>query len=162
MHGVFGVGCTIRELALDAIRLEDDRGFFATESQPYVAARLRASTAWDGPALWQLLPEPTRQTIVELLAPEGSSLTLSRGRLAALLGPLGILHGDRVVPTILRDLDRLLALAPTIERAWDVDPRGVGTGCAASLSTTSPAPPPPVVPATPRRSPPALARRATR
>ena len=159
MHGIFGVGCEIRTLGLESFDLRDEKNFFAS-GDVHVAERLKADSRWDAPALWHLLPDITRRAIIQLLDPESSSLSLRKGDVSALLGPLGLLRRPEAVPTILRDLDRLLAIAPVLEQCWDVDPRTVGASPGGGRPPGRPAPPPPPPPAVEPRDPAVIAARA--
>jgi hypothetical protein len=117
MHGIFGLACEIGAIGLESFELRDDRNFFAVGGV-YVSERLKADSMWDAPALWQLLPDLTRRAIIQLLDPESSALSLRQGEVSALLGPLGLLRQPDATPTILRDLDRLLAIVPVLEQYW--------------------------------------------
>lgn len=148
MHGIHGVGCVVRNLPLRKFNLWGESSVFTTPYQPYVTKRLKADTMWDAGAFWQLLPEATRSAIEEMLAPEASSLALWEDSFSMLLGPVGLLRSAEALATILRNLDRLLELAPIIEACWDVDPEKVGGGMGAGrpvISEEPPKPPPPPV-----------------
>ena len=155
MHGIYGIGCAIRELGVGSVSLRDDRSIFATSRQPVVAGRLKAETRWDAAALWRRLPDITRHVIATMLAGEGSSLWLRSGELGALIGASGVLRTDGVVDRIVQDLDRLLVIAQVMEDVWDIDPAQVGIG--QHVLPPEPAPPPP--PVAPRDAA-AIARRA--
>lgn len=159
MHGIFGLACEIGTLGLESFDLRDDKNFFAIGGV-YVSERLKADAMWDAPALWQLLPDLTRRAIIQLLAPESSALSLRQGEVSALLGPLGLLRQPDATPTILRDLDRLLAIAPVLEQYWDIDPRTVGGGLYGGRPPAPPEPPPPPPPRIQPRDPDAIAARA--
>ncbi len=159
MHGIFGVMCEIRAIGLESFQLRDDKNFFAL-GNVYVADRLKADSMWDAPALWSLLPDITRRAIIQLLAPESSSFSLRKGKVSALLGPFGLLRQSEAVPTILRDLDRLLTIAPVLEQYWDVEPRTVGGGRFGGRPPEPAAPPPPPPPKVEPRDPAAVAARA--
>jgi hypothetical protein len=159
MHGIFGLACEIRSIGLESFQLRDDKNFFA-RSGVHVSERLKADSMWDAPAIWQLLPDLTRRAIIQLLAPESSSLSLSKGEVSALLGPLGLLRQPDATQTVLRDLDRLLALVPVLEEYWDVEPRTVGGGLRGGRPPAPPAPPSPPPPKVEPRDAAAVASRA--
>ena len=146
LHGIYGLECAVRELGVGRVDLRDDRSIFATSRQPHVAGRIKAETAWDAAGLWQLLPGPTRAAITSLLDGESSALSLRPATLDALLGPAGVLRRPDAVDVIVRDLDRLLAIAQAMEAAWDVDPAARGVGRRVWAPEPAPPPPPPVAP----------------
>lgn len=146
LHGVYGLECTVRELGVGRVDLRDDRSIFATSRQPHVVGRIKAETSWDAAGLWQLLPEPTRTAIMTLLDGDSHALALRPTTLDMLLGPVGLLRRPDAVDVIIRDLDRLLAIAQALEAAWDVDPAAAGIGRAVRVPRPVPPPPPPVAP----------------
>jgi hypothetical protein len=162
LHGIHLVACALRELPLRSYELHDADSMFARNGVA-VTERLKARTSYDAVALWALLPADTRGAIADLLAPAASSLTVSRGEISALLGPVGLVRAPDAAERVLASLDRLIPIAAVIEERWDVDPEIVGRGFCAGLPAPAPAavpppPPPPVV----RCDPDAVARAATR
>lgn len=143
MHGIFGIACTIAELPVDSLRIEQEQSIFAGDT-PYVAPTLKMSTSWDAKPLWELLPDTTRHLIVDMLEPASSSMTVRNEKLSMLLGPLALLRKPEAHDVIVRQLDRLLAIAAAIETSWNVDPRLVGAGRSTHVPKLRPQPPPPL------------------
>lgn len=153
MHGIYGVECELRELPLRSIRIMEENHVFAGSRDPHITKQLKVSTIWDGGAFWQLLPEPTRRAIEELLAPPSSSLYLQQGAISTLLGPGGLLRSPEAMATILRSLDQLLEIAPILEAHWDVEPEKVGGGMGGGRLPEPPEPPKPPPPRVEPRDP---------
>lgn len=147
LHGIFGVGCAVRQLAVGRVTIHQEDSIFAGDA-PYVAPALRMRARTDEPALWALLPEPTRATLASMLAPASSSLSLDEAELSMLLGPAGLLARPDADAAILEALDRLLASAAAIEAAWDVEPGTVGSGRSTYVAPARRDEPPPPRPVT--------------
>lgn len=143
MHGIFKIACTVDEVPIETVRIEEEQSIFAGDT-PYIAPKLKMSTRWDAKPLWLLLPDTTRHTIVDMLAPPSSSMTLRGPKLSMLLGPVALLRQADAHDVIVRQLDRLLAVAPAIETYWNIDPKLVGAGQSTHVPKPPPQPPAPL------------------
>lgn len=128
MHGVFGIACEIADSPVALLRIIDDRSIFAVGDSPYITDKLKVHTRWDEKALWELLPDTTRHTLVDMLGSPSASFTLDKHEVSMLLGPLGMMREPDAADVIMRQLDRLIAIAPVLEDYWNVDPRTIGAG----------------------------------
>ncbi len=140
MHGVFEVACAVKELPIGYVRIHEESSIFAGDT-PYIVERLKISVRGDEVALWGLLPDMTRMTLVDMLGSPSSSLSLDTKELAMMLGPLAILRDANAADVIVQQLDRMLALAAVIEDYWNVDPTMVGTGRSTHVPKPRPEPP---------------------
>ncbi|MBA3463705.1 MAG: hypothetical protein H0T46_27360 [Deltaproteobacteria bacterium] len=139
MHGIFGIACNVEELPIETLRIEEEQSIFSGDT-PYIAPKLKMSTPWDAKPLWERLPDTTRHMIVEMMESPSSSMAVRNGRLSMLLGSVGLLRQADAHVVIVRQLDRLLAIAPAIETSWNVDPRFVGAGRSTHVPKPQPQP----------------------
>lgn len=140
MHGIFGIACAVKELSINYVNIEEEQSIFAGDA-PYIAPKLKMSTQWDAAALWELLPETTRHTLIKMLEPAKSSMRLGTREVSMLLGPAALLRQPDAADVIERELDQLLGVATAIEMYWDVDPSTVGAGRTTHVPRPHPEPP---------------------
>jgi hypothetical protein len=158
-HGHFEVVVRIAELPVSPcesrtaeIRLECEPSVFLLDD-PYVAPNLKMGTRWDALPLWSLLPEATRSTIDEMLMPPGSSMILDGNQLAMEIMRFELLHQADADAGVIRELDRLLAIARVIEECWKVDPLLVGAGRSTHIRSVPASAPVSAANTPPRRRP---------